>query len=127
MTNSSVPSAPPPQALFLDLDGTLMEFRDDPVAVHADSELRNAVSKCSERLGGALALISGRSIADLDVSFSPQCFPAAGLHGLERRDSNGKKHSSHFTPDTLVHARASVRAAISDDRRRSAWRVNAPM
>ena len=115
MSKPTVPFAPPPQALFLDLDGTLMEFRDDPAAVRADSELRSAVANCSERLGGALALISGRSIADLDVSFSPHRFPAAGLHGLERRDTVGNKHEVRFLRDTLVNARESVRAALPND------------
>jgi trehalose 6-phosphate phosphatase len=115
MTYPYIPSAAPPQALFLDLDGTLMEFRDDPAAVHADSALCNAVATCSERLGGALAIVSGRSIADLDVSLAPHRLPAAGLHGLERRDAAGKRHISKFLPDALEKARKSIGATLLDD------------
>jgi trehalose 6-phosphate phosphatase len=115
MTHQSIPSAPPPQALFLDLDGTLMEFRDDPAAVHADSAICDAVAACSLRLGGALALVSGRSIADLDISLAPHRLPAAGLHGLERRDAAGKRHFPNILPDALVKARNSIGAKLLDD------------
>jgi trehalose 6-phosphate phosphatase len=115
MTHPSIPSAPPPQALFLDLDGTLMDFRDDPAAVHAGSALCDAVAACSLSLGGALALVSGRSIADLDVSLAPNRLPAAGIHGLERRDAAGKRHVPHILSDGLVKARKSIGAALPDD------------
>ena len=115
MTHQSIPSAPPQQALFLDLDGTLVEFRDDPAAVHAGSALCNAVAACSLRLGGALALVSGRSIADLDVSLAPHRLPAAGLHGLERRDAAGKRHVPHILSDALVMARKCIGATLLDD------------
>ena len=115
LTKPPVPSLEPQQALFLDLDGTLVEFRDDPVAVHADSALRDVVAACSACLGGALALVSGRRIADLDVSLAPHRFPAAGLHGLERRDAAGNRHGPQFLPDALATARERIRAALPDD------------
>jgi trehalose 6-phosphate phosphatase len=115
MTYPPVPSLEPRQALFLDLDGTLVEFRDDPVAVHADSALRDVVAACSVRLGGALALVSGRRIADLDVSLAPHRFPAAGLHGLERRDAAGNNHGPQFPPDALARVRERIRATLPDD------------
>jgi trehalose 6-phosphate phosphatase len=45
---------------------------------------------CAARLAGALAIISGRPLARLDAQFSPHRFPAAGLHGLERRNAAGE-------------------------------------
>lgn len=83
--------APPPLsddcALFLDVDGCLLEFADDPSSVRADSSLLASLEAASLRLGGALALVSGRSVASLDRIFEPSLFAAAGLHGLERREA----------------------------------------
>ena len=47
--------------IFLDLDGTLIEFHEDPAAIGADEELRHLLQSTANALGGALALISGRS------------------------------------------------------------------
>ena len=71
--------------LFLDVDGTLLEIRDNPADVIADNELIVLLRACSEKLGGALSLISGRSIAEVDRIFAPAIFPVAGAHGAEHR------------------------------------------
>lgn len=115
MTNPSVPSVEPRQALFLDLDGTLIEFRNDPTAVRADAALTDVMAACSRQLGGALALVSGRRISDLDVSMAPHLFPAAGLHGLERRDATGNTHMAPVAPDSLGTVREKVRTALADE------------
>ena len=75
--------------LFLDVDGTLLEFAATPGEVRVDPALAALIERSSESLGGALALVSGRSLADLDRLFAPRRLPAAGLHGLERRDARG--------------------------------------
>src|ERR1041384_3593777 len=72
-------------ALFLDVDGTLLEIAATPDRVRVPSSLRNTLQLAFEREHGALALISGRSLADLDALFGPRAFPAAGKHGLEVR------------------------------------------
>ena len=72
-------------ALFLDVDGTLLEIRDRPEEVSADSELVGLLHRLSSAVGGALSLISGRSIAQIDRIFAPGRFPAAGSHGAELR------------------------------------------
>ncbi len=77
-------------ALFLDVDGTLLEIAATPDAVKVPAALRNTLQLASQREGGALALISGRSIQELDRLFAPCVFPAAGQHGLEMRDANGR-------------------------------------
>lgn len=82
----------PPWCLFLDVDGTLLEFANTPDAVHVDEALRALLLQAAGALGGAVALVSGRAIADLDRLFAPQRWPAAGLHGLERRDPRGRLH-----------------------------------
>lgn len=87
-----MPAAPPldtGQCLFLDLDGTLLHLREDPVIVRADPVLIAQLADLGARLGGALAIVSGRPIGDLDVCFEPVRFAAAGIHGLERRGTRG--------------------------------------
>ena len=72
-------------ALFLDVDGTLLEIQEHPANVQSDEALINALCRVSKILRGALALISGRPIVDLDRIFSPAKFSAAGAHGAEYR------------------------------------------
>jgi len=75
--------------LFLDVDGTLLDIADTPADVVVDEALKSLLLRVSERLGGALALVSGRSIAALDELFAPLRLPAAGQHGAERRGASG--------------------------------------
>lgn len=72
-------------ALFLDFDGTLVDIAEHPDAVTVDPALPDVLRRLQERLGGALAIISGRPIGFLDGRFAPYSFDAAGLHGLEHR------------------------------------------
>ena len=76
-------------ALFLDVDGTLLDIALYPNAVAVSPSLYDVLQGAFRLSGGAVALISGRSLSDLDRLFGPMRFPAAGQHGLERRDSNG--------------------------------------
>jgi trehalose 6-phosphate phosphatase len=98
--------------LFLDVDGTLIELTDSPLETFADPELKTLLSHVAERLGGALALISGRSIEYLDTLFSPLRLPAAGLHGVERRKASGIMHGASFVDTQLTEARAAVNALV---------------
>ena len=72
-------------ALFLDFDGTLVEIAERPGAVVVAPGLPNTLATLRDQLGGALALVSGRSIGTLDGFFGPHRFDAAGLHGVEHR------------------------------------------
>lgn len=85
-----IPPLPPDAALFLDVDGTLVEIAPRPEDVRADAALRGQLDRLVGRLGGAVALLSGRSIADLDRVFDPLKLPAAGQHGVERRSIEGR-------------------------------------
>jgi trehalose 6-phosphate phosphatase len=76
-------------ALFLDVDGTLLELAATPESVYVSDGLKSLLIQLSERLEGALALISGRTIADLDRLFAPLRFCASGVHGTERRAVDG--------------------------------------
>lgn len=76
-------------ALFLDVDGTLLEIAAAPRAVSVSDDLRRRLRNLSRAAGGAVALVSGRALADLDALFAPLTLPAAGLHGFERRAASG--------------------------------------
>lgn len=72
-------------ALFLDVDGCLIDLAERPEDVVVPAGLIGDLDRLSARIGGALALVSGRAIADLDRLFAPLSLPAAGQHGLEWR------------------------------------------
>lgn len=74
-----------PFSLFLDVDGTLLEIAARPDDVVVPASLRDTLGVLNERLGGAVALVSGRAIADIDGLFSPLCLRASGVHGAEMR------------------------------------------
>lgn len=76
-------------AFFLDFDGTLAEIIADPARVSITRQTRIALGRLQEAAGGAVAVISGRSIAQLDVMLGPLRLPAAGVHGIERRNAAG--------------------------------------
>lgn len=76
-------------ALFLDVDGTLLEIAARPQAVSVPQRLRERLCTLSVASGGAVALVSGRAIADLDALFAPLNLPSAGLHGFEHRGASG--------------------------------------
>jgi trehalose 6-phosphate phosphatase len=72
-------------ALFLDIDGTLLDFAETPDQVTVPPGLLDILRALYARLGGAVALVSGRPIETLDRLFEPLRLPAAGQHGAELR------------------------------------------
>lgn len=84
-----MPPFGPDWAFFLDIDGTLLEFAARPQEVHVEAGLLELLQRLSASTGGALALVSGRSVEDIDSLFSPLAFPVAGQHGTERRAADG--------------------------------------
>ena len=93
----ALPRAQPGWAYFLDVDGTLIEFADKPGDVHVDDALLGLLARLHHACGGALALVSGRTLADLEQRLGSVRIPVAGQHGLERRDAAGRRHV-HATP-----------------------------
>jgi trehalose 6-phosphate phosphatase len=80
-----IPRLGPDWALFLDIDGTLLDFAARPDLVEVPPGLRRHLEALRVALGGALALVSGRAIAAIDRLFAPLRLPAAGQHGAELR------------------------------------------
>ena len=72
-------------AVFLDVDGTLLDIAPTPLEVHVPPQLREALHALWQQLDGAIAFVSGRPIAELDRIFDPLRLPAAGGHGAEIR------------------------------------------
>ncbi len=79
----------PSCALFLDFDGTLVDLADQPEAVIVPSGLIGTLHTLTDYLDGALALISGRPIEQIDSFLKPLRLPVAGVHGTERRSAGG--------------------------------------
>lgn len=110
--------APPvPQcdwAYFFDIDGTLIDFADTPTSVRVSDEVRRLLERLYECAGGAVALMSGRQIAEVDRLFPAVRMPVAGQHGVERRNAAGV-HSRHTSPtERFEQARRQLTAAIAD-------------
>lgn len=76
-------------AFFFDLDGTLAPIVDNPADVAVSSRVLQVLAMIVERAEGAVAVVSGRSIATLDAFLEPLKLPLAGVHGMERRRSDG--------------------------------------
>jgi len=86
MDHADLPDRP---ALFLDFDGTLVEIAATPDAVAVAPGLTATLARLAERLGGALAVVSGRPVAAIDGFLAPLHLPVSGLHGLETRYAPG--------------------------------------
>lgn len=96
----SARTLPPPaialasSALFLDFDGTLVGLAPTPDAVVVPPGLPDVLRDLAHATSGAVAIITGRGIADVDRFLAPLTLPAAGLHGLLQRDGEGVLHSA---------------------------------
>lgn len=77
-------------ALLLDFDGTLVDIAPTPKAVHVPDSLRTSLARLLALTSGALALVSGRTIKDLDDKFAPLVLPIVGGHGAEMRVREGE-------------------------------------
>ncbi|MDH4190682.1 MAG: trehalose-phosphatase [Betaproteobacteria bacterium] len=88
-------------AFLLDIDGTLLAHAERPDAVQADDAIIALLDALHAGSGGALALVSGRSIADIDRLFAPRRFAVAGQHGIERRDAANGLHHHAFPVESL--------------------------
>ncbi|MBA1147697.1 trehalose-phosphatase [Ectothiorhodospiraceae bacterium WFHF3C12] len=111
------PKPPPPGcpwALFLDFDGTLVELAAHPDHVEVNERLREVLARLRRLQAGALALVSGRSIASLDGLLAPMTLPLAGVHGLERRDARGHIHRPAGAVDRLAALRRTLDGFIAE-------------
>ncbi len=88
-------------ALFLDLDGTLIDIAPEPDAVIITGWLIEVLKKLYENFEGAISLCSGRSIQNIDALLHMPFLPVIGLHGLECRLSKNKVFHTSPSPAFL--------------------------
>ncbi|RTL72744.1 MAG: trehalose-phosphatase [Hyphomicrobiales bacterium] len=98
-------------AVFLDIDGTLIDVAPDPKSVRIPAELPGLLAGLSAALGGALALNTGREIKTVDGMLRPLRLPASGVHGSELRLAAGD-HVEILAPRIPEGLTTAVRQAI---------------
>jgi trehalose 6-phosphate phosphatase len=101
----------PSCALFLDFDGTMVDIAPQPNAVQVPQPLICVLQEIQGYLQGAVAVISGRPIAQIDAYLHPLRLAVAGVHGAERRSADGMVHLLNTHPLDDVEAAASRLAA----------------
>lgn len=99
-------------ALFLDIDGTLLDFSLSPDRVFVPPELPPLLRRLEAWLGGALALLSGRKLADIDALFGPG-FAAGAEHGALLRAANGEMIVETSPNSTLAVLAGPLREAVA--------------
>jgi trehalose 6-phosphate phosphatase len=108
-------TAPPPAnaALFLDIDGTLLDIAERPDLVVIPPGLPALLARLRADRGGALAIISGRPLGQIDAFF-PSSLPAAAEHGAILRDAAGTIHDLSLRPAAFAHWLAELNAAARE-------------
>jgi trehalose 6-phosphate phosphatase len=102
-------------AVLLDIDGTLLDLMPTPREVWVPPGLAKTLNRLYQRTGGALALVSGRSLNDIDLIFAPDQFPAIGGHGAEMRiEAEAEAVAAHAPPlDKELKRRLAAIAKLS--------------
>jgi trehalose 6-phosphate phosphatase len=102
-------------AILLDIDGTLLDLAPTPREVWVPPDLSTTLNRLLARTSGALALVSGRSLNDIDLIFAPEQFPAVGGHGAEMRISaESEAVATHAPPmDKELKRRLAAIAKLS--------------
>jgi trehalose 6-phosphate phosphatase len=85
-------------ALFLDIDGTIIDIAPTPEMVVVPESLKLSLSRLQGELGGAVALVSGRTLSAIDDLFSPLKFALAADHGAEVRPNPGGRVQRQAAP-----------------------------
>lgn len=88
-TASGMPQITSQTALFLDFDGTLVDIAAQPELVQFSPDLPRLLADLRTALGGALAIVSGRRLSDLDHFLAPEILPASAEHGAQFRLGDG--------------------------------------
>lgn len=106
---------PATTAFFLDCDGTLSRIVDQPHAARVESDIIECLDLLSKATSGALAVVSGRSIEQLDHMLSPLALPLAGVHGIERRNGSGQVFRPSFDAAAVVRIAAELEPFVAEN------------
>lgn len=109
------PTWPEHPALFLDLDGTLLEFAETPDGVEITERFKALLRRLDQVEHGAVAFVSGRTIARLDELLAPHRFALAGVHGNQRRRPTGQLAPASVDPAALDPVRERLRQFAADN------------
>jgi trehalose 6-phosphate phosphatase len=102
------PAVPKQSAWFLDLDGTLLELAERPAAVEPTPRFQALLRRLAALEHGAVAFVSGRSMAELDRLLRPYRFAVAAVHGVLRRTRGGSLVANDVDTAALAEVRESL-------------------
>ncbi len=77
-------------ALFFDFEGTLVETAASPLRVDVPGQVPRLLADLRSLLDGAVAIVSGRPVSQIDHHLREVVLCVAGVHGAERRGSDGR-------------------------------------
>src|ERR1700761_6726091 len=106
--------APTEYAFFFDFDGTLVELAPTRAGVLAPPAVPALLAELRTLTNGAVAVVSGRGIGSIDGFLGMPDLPIAGLHGAERRDSNGDTQRIGFHDERLLRMEQVLAQVVND-------------
>lgn len=106
LSDLMLPCLPRELALFLDFDGTLADIVENPEDVFLAAETLAAISTMHQQTSGAIAIVTGRSIEQIDTLLEPLTLPVAGVHGMARRTFDGSLHEAAHDAALLAEVQA---------------------
>ncbi|NNC64783.1 MAG: trehalose-phosphatase [Gammaproteobacteria bacterium] len=109
------PAWPEHAALFLDIDGTLLEFAETPDGVEITERFKALLRRLDRVEHGAVAFVSGRTISRLDELLAPHRFALAGVHGSQRRRPTGQLAPASIDPAALDPVRERLKQFAAEN------------
>lgn len=106
---------PATTAFFFDCDGTLARIVDQPDAAGVDADIIRCLDFLWKATSGALAVVSGRSISQLDKMLHPLVLPLAGVHGIERRDGAGIVYRPDFDAQAVLRIATELQPFVAEN------------
>jgi trehalose 6-phosphate phosphatase len=100
-------------AFFFDFDGTLVELASTPDGIFVPRSVPDILTALRRATNGAVAVVSGRGIDNIDSFLSMPDLPVAGMHGAERRDSNGDMQRIGFNDERLLRMEHALEKVVS--------------
>src|SRR6201996_9802051 len=107
--------SPGETAFFFDFDGTLVELAPTPDGVLVQPRVIDLLKDLRSLTNGAVAIVSGRGIESIDSFLGMSDLPIAGLHGAERRDSNGDTQRIGFHDERLLRMEQGLAEGVHEN------------